>query len=131
MHEFRDAGAEAPLCCGQPMEALAAKPAPPGFGYEVAGGFNNNAVLASWPADPPAWILLQTFTGACLKLLPPGKKKPVVFPLADEDAYAYCGRLQCRKCLYNCKKGCVLYFYMGDRSLYFLPLDEIDEYFSV
>lgn len=118
-----------PLCCGAPMTPLAAARPRADLRYDITGGFNNNAIRAVWEGTPPLWILLQTYTGVYFKQLPPQKKPPVVFPLSDEDAYAYCDRDVCEKCLYCCKKGCILYFHFAEDSLYALPLDQISEYF--
>ena len=118
-----------PLCCAGSMTPLAARPPRADLRYDITGGFNNNAVKAVWDGVSPLWILLQTYTGIYLKHIPPEKRPPVVFPLADEDAYAYCDRDVCEKCLYCCKKGCILYFYFGEEKLCALPLDQISEYF--
>lgn len=100
--------------------------------YDIVGGFNDNAVKVYWNATAvsrPVWIALQTYTGVYLKHVPPAKMPPLTFPLSDEDAYTYCDRSVCEKCLYCCKKGCVLYLYMGERTLAALPLDKIAAYF--
>lgn len=124
-------GCEAlPVCCGKEMERLVPLDAPDKLQYEIFGGFNSNAIRAIWSGQAPQWILLQTYTGACLKQLPPAKKPPVLFPLADEDAYVYCDRDVCAKCLYCCKKSCSLFYYYGETELYKLPLDQISSYFK-
>lgn len=120
---------QSPSCCGRGLEELCPLPAPPRYSYEIRGGFDNNAVLLFWEGEPPRWAGLQTFTGFYAKIAGEGKKAPLVFPLADEDAYVYCGRQQCAKCLYACKKGCALYISEGGGRLFILSLDEIAEYF--
>lgn len=119
-----------PYCCGEAMQPLCPMPAREDLEYDIFGGFNNNAIRALWTGAPPQWILLQTYTGACLKQLPPAKKPPVLFPLADEDAYVYCDRDQCAKCLYCCKKSCALFYYFGSQEFYILPLDQVSKYFK-
>ncbi len=118
------------VCCGSKMSLLEAKPAPEEFSYQIVGGFNNNAVVVHWREQKPAWIALKTFVGMYFKIVPEKKRSPVIFALADEDAYAYCGRKVCRKCLYGCKKGCELYFYLED-NLFIMAMDQIDPYFQV
>ena len=89
----------APSCCGRAMEQLEATAAaelPPGIvlDYAIVGGYNNNAVKLVWDIDRPgcslAWAALKTFTGVQLSYVMPKKRSPLVFALADEDAYAYC-----------------------------------------
>lgn len=117
------------ICAGDPLVLLEPRPAAEGMAYDIFGGFDHNAVKAEWTGNAPRWILLKTYTGASLKQLPRTKKSPVIFPLADEDAYVYCDRDVCEKCLYCCKKGCVLYYYFGNGELRALPLDQVSEYF--
>lgn len=119
-----------PSCCGRGMDRIIPAMRSPHLSYGIFGGFNANGIRADWEGETPEWILLQTYTGAILKQLPPGKKPPVVFPLGDEDAYVYCDRPVCEKCLYCCKKGCKLFFGFANGSIIELPLDEIDEYFK-
>lgn len=132
----RAASLLAPECCGQLMQLL--QPQSPqdtanelGLDYEIVGGFNNNAVRVRWnrTAPPPLWIALQTYTGVYLKHISPAKQPPVVFPLSDEDAYAYCDKDVCEQCLYCCKKGCAIYVYSGESSLSVLNMDKISQYF--
>ena len=58
------------------------------------GGYNDNAVRVSWKMKPygrhPEWIYLKTFTGGYLKYVMEGKHSPMVFALADTDAFCYC-----------------------------------------
>ena len=41
------------------------------------------------------WIALKTFTGSQLKYVLPKKRSPLLFALADEDAYVYCDKDVC------------------------------------
>lgn len=59
--------------------------------YQITGGYNDNAVRVSWKMKPygrhPEWIYLKTFTGGYLKYVMEGKHSPMVFALADTDAF--------------------------------------------
>ncbi|QCC85678.1 hypothetical protein DDIC_07275 [Desulfovibrio desulfuricans] len=130
------ASSRAPECCGRPLRLL--RPQSPqdaanalDLDYEIVGGLNNNAVRVRWnnAATPPLWIALQTYTGVYLKHVSAAKLPPVVFPLSDEDAYAYCDKDVCEQCLYCCKKGCAIYVYTGGSSIYVLNMDKISQYF--
>ncbi|MPN48296.1 hypothetical protein SDC9_195903 [bioreactor metagenome] len=94
--------------------------------YEVVGGFNANALRVYWTTSSkegtPRWLALKTFTGLQLKYVIPGKKPPLVFAFADEDAYAYCDEDPCLSCTFHCKRGFVLYAYLEDCGLVSLPL---------
>ena len=101
--------------------------------YDLVGGFNSNAVKVRWTHNAvlrPRWMALQTYTGVYCKQVPAPKLPPVVFPLADEDAYTYCDRDVCEKCLYCCKKGCAIYAVLEDGRALFLPLNEVSAYFQ-
>lgn len=130
---------EEPVCCDSLMIRL--EPREPGelapeifVDYEVVGGFNCNAVQVFWdteqPEDRPQWILLKTFTGGYLKYIPEKKAPPVVFPLSDEDAYVYCDRAVCERCVFNCKKGFAIYLYFGKKGLLEVPMDRMSDYFK-
>jgi hypothetical protein len=103
--------------------------------YKIVGGFNQNAVQVFWttklPEDKPEWILLKTFTGSYVRYLTAKKIAPMVFPLADEDAYVYCDNAECRRCVFRCKRGFVLYVYFKSKGLLEIPLDRIADYFDV
>jgi hypothetical protein len=127
-------------CCGQPTEYLFPKNASEiahliEIDYKIVGGFNQNAVEVSWRALEgalkPEWILLKTFTGGYIKYLTSEKRSPMVFPLADEDAYVYCDRKVCQRCVFRCKKGFVICVYMDSLGLYQLPLDKMSDYFKI
>ncbi|KAF5081565.1 hypothetical protein DSECCO2_108840 [anaerobic digester metagenome] len=135
--DSRAASSLAPVCCGQPMQPLLPQ-TPQGaaslldIDYEIVGGLNNNAVRVRWnkaAAPPPMWIALQTYTGVYLKHISPKKLPPVVFPLSDEDAYAYCDKDICEQCLYCCKKGCAIYVYTGESGMIVLNMDKVSQYF--
>ena len=114
----------APSCCGRIMERL--EPLPDGqragfsIGYEVVGGVDANALRVRWSstsAHPLRWVALKTVTGVQLKYVLPGKKPPLVFAFADEDAYAYCNEDPCRACTFRCKRGFHLYAYLDGLGL--------------
>lgn len=119
-------------CCGSSMEQLpqnSKESLPPGYeiDYKIIGGFNNNAIRLSWfsvdPAFKPTWIFLKTFTGGQFKIFPDSKKSPAVFPLADEDAYSYCGEDPCLECVFCCKWGFSFFVYFDHYGLITLPID--------
>ena len=70
--------------------------------YQITGGYNDNAVKVSWKRKPygshPEWVYLKTFTGGYLKYISDGKRSPVVFALADTDAFCYCDEDPCLEC---------------------------------
>lgn len=128
-----------PACCGAAMERLA--PVSPGglaplvfLEYKIVGGFNNNAVQVFWETQEasarPAWIMLRTFTGSYIKYVAPQKAPPLIFPLSDEDAYVYCDRPECERCVFRCKKGFVIYAYSPSLGLVELGLDKVADYFK-
>ena len=134
--EQRELAASPPACCGHPMQPLLPLQSKdsadnPALDYEIVGGLNNNAVKVHWnsAARPPRWIALQTYTGVYLKHISPTKFPPAVFPLSDEDAYAYCDKDVCEQCLYCCKKGCIIYAYTGGSTINFINMDKISHYF--
>lgn len=97
--------------------------------YRIDGGFNNNCVVVTWEAEDgvsnPVWVCLKTFTGMQLKYALPGKRKRMVFALADEDAFAYCDKAPCIECGFRCKSGFVLYAYVRELGVVSLPLERI------
>lgn len=121
-------------CCEAPMEALAPH-APEEFAdeitlsYQIIGSLNENAVKAMWECrdldERPEWIWLRTFSGAQLKYVKPGKRSPLMFGLADEDAYAYCDKDPCVECTFRCKRGFGLYYYFEKRGVIWLPLERM------
>lgn len=116
---------QAPSCCGTTMERMPfveLEDLPHGIelDYRILGGFNSNAVECSWRiADERyaiAWVALKTFTGSQLKYVLPKKRSPILFALADEDAYVYCDESPCLECTFMCKRGFVLYAGIEDRG---------------
>lgn len=82
--------------------------------YQINGGYNNNAIYFKWKiADKSkyqlTWVALKTFTGMQLKYVMPKKSSPLLFALADEDAFVYCNKIPCEECSFRCKSGFVFY----------------------
>lgn len=98
------------------------------------GGYNDNAMQFFWQdADQEnrlEWVYLRTFTGGCIKYPPEKKRPPIIFPLADEDAYAYCDQSPCLECVFRCKRGFILYAYLSGVGLAELPIDRMDPYWQ-
>ncbi len=125
--------------CDTPMvhlEAIQADKLPAGLhiDYKIVGGFNSSAVQVFWESSAqkiqPEWILLKTFTGSYLKYRSENKFPPMVFPLADEDAYVYCDRDICEECLFRCKRGFIIYLYFKSIGLVEIPLERMQDYFK-
>lgn len=121
-------------CCGKPMEQLELIPAADvedrfKVNYQILGGMNNNAVKIEWRSIDaeckPRWFALKTFTGVMTKYVQPKKWPPVVFALADEDAFAYCDKDPCVECTFRCKRGMEIYAYVKNIGLIVLPLDRM------
>lgn len=123
------------ICCGQKAERLV--PVTPEsvsdslkVSYQITGGYNDNAVKVSWRAavggQAPEWIYLKTFTGGYLKYVAETKRSPMVFALADTDAFAYCDEDPCLECVFRCKRGFVIYVYGKKTGLIELPLDKMN-----
>lgn len=97
--------------------------------YQITGGYNDNAVKVSWKAAnkeyDPEWIYLKTFTGGYLKYVADTKRSPMVFALADTDAFAYCDEDPCLECVFRCKRGFVIYVYSKEVGLIEIPLDKM------
>lgn len=127
-------GLRLPSCCGREMEELAPhepeefEPAVK-LSYLIFGSVNENAVKATWDCEDfnekPEWIWLCTFTGGQLKYPTKEKRSPVLFGLADEDAYVYCDKDPCVECTFRCKRGFGLYYYFEKRGLIYLPLERM------
>ncbi|WP_211285118.1 hypothetical protein [Sporomusa acidovorans] len=134
-----DQPAQALSCCNMTMECLSPlhiEDVMPEFNvdYKIVGGFNQSAVQVFWetkPEDKPEWILLKTFTGGYIKYVASKKRPPLVFPLADEDAYVYCDRQVCQECVFRCKRGFMIYLYSKTRGLLEIPLEKMSDYFKV
>ncbi|MGN0157640.1 MAG: hypothetical protein ACI39W_00645 [Brotaphodocola sp.] len=123
------------LCCGQKAGRLipaAAEPAADRItvAYQITGGYNDNAVRVSWkmntPGEHPDWIYLKTFTGGYLKYIRDTKRSPMVFALADTDAFAYCDEDPCLECVFRCKRGFIIYVYEKQAGLIEIPLDKMN-----
>lgn len=96
--------------------------------YRIDGGFNDNCVKVSWKATaehPLRWVCLKTFTGMQLKYALPGKRSPLLFALADEDAFAYCDKAPCEECAFRCKSGFTIYACFEGVGVARLPMDRI------
>lgn len=122
------------VCCGEAAPLL--QPAGAGavaesivIDYQITGGYNDNAVRVSWkarnPESNPEWIYLKTFTGGYLKMVTETKRSPVVFALADTDAFAYCDEDPCLECVFRCKRGFIIYVYTRQTGLVEIPLDRM------
>lgn len=98
--------------------------------YQITGGYNDNAVRVSWKMDSfkkhPEWIYLKTFTGGYLKYINDAKRSPLVFALADTDAFAYCDEDPCLECVFRCKRGFIIYVYEKEAGLIEVPLDKMN-----
>ncbi len=121
-------------CCSKPMELVEPIPAAEvadrfKLDYQILGGMNNNAVKVEWRSIDatcrPRWFSLKTFTGIMTKYVQPKKWPPVVFALADEDAFAYCDKDPCVECTFRCKRGFEIYAYVENIGLVILPLDRM------
>lgn len=122
------------ICCGtkaerlQPVEAEAVQELVR-LTYQITGGYNDNAVRVSWRAVKkecnPQWIYLKTFTGGYLKYVADARRSPMVFALADTDAFAYCDEDPCLECVFRCKRGFVVYVYAEAAGLVEIPLDKM------
>ena len=130
----------APSCCGKPMERLELLPAEQvedrfKITYQILGGMNNNAIKIEWRSVDatctPRWFLLKTFTGNQLKYVQPKKWPPIIFALADEDAFAYCAKDPCIECTFRCKRGMEVYAYVDNLGLVLLPLDHMETFDGV
>lgn len=98
--------------------------------YQISGGFNNNAVYFKWKiADKTkyqiTWVALKTFTGMQLKYVMPKKFPPLLFALADEDAFAYCNKIPCEECAFRCKSGFVFYANIKGLGIVRMSMDRI------
>jgi hypothetical protein len=127
-------GNSVPSCCDGQMEELvpqAAETFEPEIklSYLIFGSVNENAIKAIWECEDyqekPVWVWLRTFTGGQLKYTTPRKRSPILFGLADEDAYAYCDKDPCVECTFRCKRGFGLYYYFEKRGLIYLPLERM------
>lgn len=123
------------ICCGKKAERLKPKEADAvrdvmELSYQITGGYNDNAVRAAWKTKEfgmhPEWIYLKTFTGGYLKYVSEEKRSPMVFALADTDAFCYCDEDPCLECVFRCKRGFSIYVYAKQIGLVELPLDQMN-----
>lgn len=123
-----------PSCCGSEMEELIPHRSDEfepeiKLSYTIFGSLNENAIKATWTCEDyyekPLWVWLRTFTGGQLKYTTTRKRSPLLFGLADEDAYAYCDKDPCVECTFRCKRGFGLYYYFEKRGLIYLPLERM------
>ncbi|MDD3253383.1 MAG: hypothetical protein PHV18_12580 [Lachnospiraceae bacterium] len=134
-----DEGSRQIRCCGETAERLVPKSLEEAslteiLSYKITGGYNDNAVQVSWKAYQkeliPEWIYLKTFTGGYLKHVFPGKRPPMIFALADLDAFAYCDEDPCLECTFRCKRGFIIYSYIKEKGLIEIPLDKMNPYWQ-
>ncbi len=121
--------AEEPACCKTSMERLISLPLEDAahevsLDYKIVGGYNQNAIQIFWKEQKPEWILLKTFTGSYIKYVTEKKVPPMVFAMADEDAYVYCDEQVCLQCVFRCKRGFLAYVYFNNIGLVEFSLDK-------
>lgn len=122
-------------CCGKKLEKLVPCENEAVYGehqikYYIFGGFEHNTVRVdvSEGHHPMReehhieWIFLRTFQGGQMKYLRVKGEAATLFSMANEDAYAFCGREICRMgwehCLFQCKRGHVAYAYCSEHGLF-------------
>ena len=141
---YGDAGKESEVhCCGKKLEPLVAQDYDDEKGldggiklsYKIVGGYNDNAIRVAW-SEPtytwkPKWIYMKTFVGGYLKYIADNKKSPMVFALADTDAFCYCDRDPCVECTFRCKRGFIIYYYGDDIGLVQIPIDKMNPYWQM
>lgn len=129
-----DAEAGSFVCCGAGAEVLKSRHQEDvkellKLDYKITGGYNDNAVSVSFKETDresrPEWFYLKTFTGGYLRFVSAQKHSPMIFPLADEDAYVYCDEDPCLECTFRCKRGFVIYCYSKKTGLIEVPLDRM------
>lgn len=122
-------------CCGKMAEKLEPRDADSvrdmmDVTYQIVGGYNDNAVKVAWKTGSfkrhPEWMYLKTFTGGYLKYVTDTKRSPMVFALADTDAFAYCDEDPCLECVFRCKRGFIIYVYDEETGLIEIPLDKMN-----
>ena len=123
-----------PVCCGKEMDKLIPQSLPEAekklnLDYKIVGGYNENAIQVFWELNDESeqlcWIYLKTFTGGYIKYITQDKKPPMVFALADEDAYSYCDESPCLECTFRCKRGLVIYACTVSNILVEVPIDKM------
>lgn len=123
------------MCCGHPLMRLT--PCTDEvlikghqLQYCIFGGTNHNTIKVDVCEGEHAmtavhhidWIFLYSFLGGQMKYLPPGRKSSAMFTMAEEDAFAFCGRDICKMgwetCNFQCKRGHVAYAYCSKDGLF-------------
>lgn len=98
--------------------------------YQITGGYNDNAIKVIWKTTNKdysiEWIYLKTFTGGYLKYVSETKHSPMVFALADTDAFCYCDEDPCLECVFRCKRGFVIYAYVNNIGLLEIAIDKMN-----
>ena len=122
-------------CCGKRLEQLVPCTDQPvceehKIGYCIFGGFEHNTIRVEvdeghHPMSEEhriEWIYLRTFQGGQMKYLGVKGESATLFAMANEDAYAFCGREVCHMgwehCLFQCKRGHVAYAYCSKHGLF-------------
>ena len=84
---------------------------------EVAGGYHPMS-----EEHRIEWIYLRTFQGGQMKYLGFKGEAATLFSMANEDAFAFCGREICymgwEHCLFQCKRGHAAYAYCSGHGLF-------------
>lgn len=133
----KEGGEMAGICCGHPLTKLLPcqdkqQIADHQMQYFIFGGPEHNTIRvevadAGHPMTEEhhiEWIFLYTYQGGQMKYLPSGKraKAAAMFSMAEEDAYAFCGREICRMgwepCHFQCKRGHAAYAYCSRDGLF-------------
>ena len=100
--------------------------------YKIVGGYNDNAVQVFFHMEEGhelEWLYLKPLPGLH-KIYRAWKAVPCVFALADEDAFSYCDEDPCLECTFWCKRGFVVYGYVGGLGLWKCPLDQVSPYWQ-
>lgn len=122
-----------PDCCGNLVERVRLiewdeAPADIHIDYRFEGGFNNNCLKVTWSCKEShelEWVCVKTFTGSQIKYVMPGKRPPLIFAFADEDAFAYCDKSPCVECSFRCKAGMIVYASVKKLGVIRIPLDRM------
>lgn len=127
-------GEEMILLTGKSLEEIKAEHPQVQIDYQIVGGYNENAIRISWNQKDlsarPEWIYLKTFTGGYLKILQQTKRPPLVYALADTDAFSYCDESPCLECTFRCKRGFEIYAYIEQAGLIQISLDKMSPYWE-
>lgn len=127
---------QAPYCCGTEthrMPYLDAEEIKDTFemDYQIVGGVNMNSIKVNWFTKDaklkPRWVTIKTFTGSQTKYIMPDKFSPLIFALADEDAFTYCHDNPCHECVFRCKSGFEIYMYVEGLGIVRRFMDRISQ----